>query len=128
MAKSGSAMDVVNEPLIKNIRNRITLIADDTLKDDQASLTVGYRDATIVEAEKRFVIVHASGSLQNPMNEQELEMKFADQAKIGGIDGEAVKRAMEDLRNLEIIEDIASTMSALSHQLVQVKQTSYKIE
>jgi aconitate decarboxylase len=104
------AMDVVNEPLIKEIRNRIRLTADDTLKDNQASLTVGYRGVEAETLRMHFVIKHAIGSLQNPMSEEQLEKKFADQADIGGIDVEAVKRAIEDLWNLEIIEDIAYTM------------------
>jgi 2-methylcitrate dehydratase PrpD len=104
------ATDVVNEPLIKEIRNRIRLTADDTLKDNQASLTVGYRGVEAETLRMHFVIKHAIGSLQNPMREEQLEKKFADQADIGGIDVEAVRLAIEDLWNLEIIEDIAYTM------------------
>jgi aconitate decarboxylase len=104
------SMDVVNEPLITAIRDRIRLTTDDTLKDDQASLTVAYTDATDVGKEKQFIIEHATGSLLNPMTEKDLEKKFADQANVGGIDGEAVKQAMENLWNLEIVEDIACIM------------------
>lgn len=103
-------MDVVNELLLKAVRDRITLTTDDTLQDDQASLLVRYRDATDIEREKVFVIDHATGSLLNPMTEKHIEKKFADQANIGGIDGEAVKQAMESLWNLEIVGDIACAM------------------
>ena len=104
------SMDVVNEPLMKALRDRIKLTTDHTLEDDQASLAVTYRDATDEQKEKQFVIEHATGSLLNPMTEEDLEKKFADQASVGGIDGEAVKQGIESLWNLEIVEDIACIM------------------
>lgn len=103
-------MEVVDEPLLKATRDLVRLTTDETLRDDQASITVRYRDATGVDKEKHFFIEHATGSLLNPMTEQHLEKKFADQANIGGFDGEAVEQAIKSLWNLETIEDIAHTM------------------
>lgn len=103
-------IDVANEPLVKGIRDRIKLTVDETLEDDQASLTVGYKDANGKEAEKSFMIVHVIGSLQNPMTEEQLDKKFTEQGKIGGISDENLTRALENLKNLGNIGDIAGTM------------------
>ena len=104
------SMSVANDPLVKEMRDRVRLTADETLRDDQASLTVGHREATGAEVENTFAVEHATGSLQNPMSEQQLEEKFADQAKVGHIDGKAVQRALKGLRNLESVEDMAGVM------------------
>ena len=105
------AMDVVNDPLIKGVRDRINLTTDDTLKDDQASLKVTlFRDAPNVDKRKHFIVEHATGSLLNPMTEEQLEKKFADQAKVGAINSQTVKQAMVNLCNLELIRDTAFMM------------------
>lgn len=102
------AMDVVNDPLIKAVRSRITLTTDEKLEDDQASLTIRYRDNAGIEREKQFFVEHATGSLLNSMTDSQLEQKFADQANIGGIDGADARQAIRDNWNLENIDDIAS--------------------
>lgn len=101
-------IDVANEPLLKTLRDRIALTTDKALRDDEASLTVAYIDSAGVEAEKEFVVEHATGSLLNPMTEEGLEKKFVDQAAIGGIDGEDARHVLKMMRTLEFAEDITS--------------------
>ena len=105
--------DVIKEPSIRGLRDLIQLFTDDTLADDQASLTITYNDVAGVATEKRFTVEHATGSLQNPMSEKQLEEKFMDQASIGGIKHEAAQQALKDLWDLEAVEDVGSIMKHL---------------
>ena len=47
------------------------------------------------------------------MTEQALEAKFMDQADIGGIDVRSAERALESLKNLEQVEDVATIITLL---------------
>ena len=62
----------VNDPVIKSLRDRITAIADESLEEDQAIVTVNLRDGRSYTER----IEHATGAPQNPMSDTYLEDKF----------------------------------------------------
>lgn len=104
--------NVASDAIITELRDRITLKTDNSLGDDQASVTFSYTTPT-GGGEKKIYIEHATGSLPNPMTPEQLETKFLDQAIVGNIDRGNIVKAIKQLWNLEKIGDVGSLMRNL---------------
>ncbi|KAF2099406.1 2-methylcitrate dehydratase PrpD [Rhizodiscina lignyota] len=104
--------EVANDPVIKALRDRTTLKTDDSLGDDQASVTFTYSSST-GRGEKKVFIEHATGSLLNPMTDKQLDTKFLDQAIAGNVDKGSASEALKELWDLEKVDDIGSVMKKL---------------
>jgi 2-methylcitrate dehydratase PrpD len=64
--------DVVREPSVIALRNRVHVTIDPALTEEQAHAAIIRKDGTRVEK----FIAHAVGSSQNPMSNADLEKKF----------------------------------------------------
>lgn len=89
-------------PAVVALRDKVDAIPDPGFRRDQAHILVTLRDGRTYE--KR--IEHAIGTLANPLNDKDLEEKFAGLAE--GILSSAVTRKVIDLCwNLERLEDVS---------------------
>ncbi|KAK6381027.1 hypothetical protein LTS17_005228 [Exophiala oligosperma] len=66
---------VVTSDEIIGVRDKIDALADDTLGADETEIVAEFRDGTRLTKH----VVHAIGSLEVPMTDQQLEAKFIDQ-------------------------------------------------
>lgn len=107
--------DVASDPIVTAVRDKITLKPDDSLEDDQTSVTFSYSTSD-GSGEKKIDIEHATGSLLNPMTDEQLDIKFLDQALVGGISKSNADKAMKELWDLEKTADIGSVMKGLVPQ------------
>ena len=66
--------EFVNNPSVKNLRAKISLVIDENVKEDQASVKVTLTDGK----EFNHFVEHAIGSVQKPMTDMQLKEKFMD--------------------------------------------------
>jgi 2-methylcitrate dehydratase PrpD len=64
--------EAVHDPLIIALRQRVKVSTDPSIRSDEAFVTVVTRDGHTFEKH----IEHAAGSLQNPLSNHDLEVKF----------------------------------------------------
>ncbi len=62
----------VHDPVVSQVRERVTAEADASLREDEAYVTITLRDGQIVEQH----VEHALGSIDRPMSDRDLERKF----------------------------------------------------
>jgi 2-methylcitrate dehydratase PrpD len=62
----------VHDPVVKQVRERVSVTADATLREDEAHVAITLTDGQILERH----IEHAVGSADNPMSDRDLECKF----------------------------------------------------
>ncbi|GAB7348789.1 hypothetical protein MBLNU459_g7511t1 [Dothideomycetes sp. NU459] len=77
--KAGPAQyedNVVRNPDLIDIRDKIEAVADQMLEADETIVEVTFKDSSTMKKH----IVHAIGSLEMPMNNDKLEEKFIDQS------------------------------------------------
>ncbi|PCH00143.1 MmgE/PrpD [Penicillium occitanis (nom. inval.)] len=98
---------VVQDPEVIAIRDRIQGTADRSLNADETRIVVMINDGQVLEKH----VVHAVGSLEVPMNDKALEMKFKDQCM--GVLGEKVDTASQECWGIEIVEDVRSIVKSL---------------
>jgi 2-methylcitrate dehydratase PrpD len=67
---------LVRDPAIVGLRDRVSVVADSTVGEEQARIAITLKDGRRLD---KFV-EHAIGSLQNPMPDSALEAKFLDLA------------------------------------------------
>lgn len=105
------ADEVVVSPELVNVRDRVSIEADATLKADEAYLTHTCLDGTKLEEH----VAHAIGSLQVPMTDEQLTAKFLDQASLVMGD-ESSKRASETAWKIGDSKDVVSIICGLTSQ------------
>ena len=66
----------VNDPLIKNVRERVSPTGDASITEDQSHIDVELADGRTIS---RF-IEESLGNLKRPLSDRQLEVKFRDQA------------------------------------------------
>lgn len=99
--------EVVQDPKVIAIRDRIKADIDGSLAADETKVVVTLKDGRNIEKH----VAHALGSLEVPLDEARLQEKFLDQCqKVLGDDAEA---ASEALWGLEEVEDITSITKML---------------
>ncbi|MGZ3407846.1 MAG: MmgE/PrpD family protein [Polyangia bacterium] len=99
--------EVVNDPRVVALRNKVHAAVDDAVHEDAALVTALLKDGRRVEVR----VDHAIGSLQNPLSDAQLEAKF--DALVAPILGEARSREITgSWRALATLADVA-TLTAL---------------
>ncbi|KAI1627304.1 hypothetical protein EDD37DRAFT_257926 [Exophiala viscosa] len=98
-----------NDSIIRSIRDKIQVTTDQSVADDAARLKFRYSPksvsamGTVLEDEVR--IDHATGSLANPMDAQQVENKFSDQSK-AIIGRKKTSDIIQLCRSLETVADM----------------------
>lgn len=90
---------VVQDPEVIAIRDKIQGTADSSLNADEARIVVTMKDGQILEKH----VVHAVGSLEVPIDDEALKMKFKDHCV--GVLGERVDAAGQACWGIEDIDD-----------------------
>lgn len=99
--------EVVQDPKVVAVRDRIEAEIDDSLAADETRVVVTLKDGRNLEKH----VGHALGSMEVPLDEARLQEKFLDQCqKVLGDDVEAASKTLWDL---EKVEDIASITKGL---------------
>ncbi|KAJ9604233.1 hypothetical protein H2200_011067 [Cladophialophora chaetospira] len=105
--------EVADEPIVAGLRDRITLIPDESFRDNQAVVKFEYAAADGTEKTKEVTIEYALGSLENPMTVEQLDAKFKDQAIEGKLEQANVTKAISQLWDLDKVTDIRPLMRLL---------------
>lgn len=93
----------VNDPAVKNLRAKISLVIDKNIKEDQAYVKVKLTDGR----KYTHFVEHATGSAQKPMTDEQLKDKFND--VIGDIISADAKSMLIDLVfRFEELDDLTS--------------------
>jgi 2-methylcitrate dehydratase PrpD len=90
----------VQDPTVIALRDRVETAVDSTLTQDQARIRIKLKDGPVLE---RFV-EHAVGSVENPMTDAQLEMKFIDLAA-GILPDDRVHHLIDLCRGAERLDD-----------------------
>lgn len=98
----------VRDGVVARVRDIIVVRAENNLGDDEARLLFWSRGKVDAHSPTRSIhIKHATGSLDRPMTEEQLEKKFSDQA-VGCVGSEKTVGAIQACRGLETVEDVSS--------------------
>ncbi len=90
----------VRDPVVVALRDRVETAVDASLAQDQARVKIRLKDGRVLD---RFV-VHAVGSVENPMTDAQLDAKFTDLvAEI--LPADRARRLMELCRGAERLDD-----------------------
>jgi 2-methylcitrate dehydratase PrpD len=90
----------VSDKVTIALRDRVDTVVDKSLAQDQARISIRLHDGRVLD---RF-IVHAVGSVENPMTDQQLDAKFA--ALVEGIlPADRARRLMALCRDTESLQD-----------------------
>ena len=93
----------VRTPAIISLRDRVTAIADTTIKEEQADVVILLKDGSTLH---KFV-KHAVGSLERPMSDDELNMKLMDLAE-GILPKAQISRLNDSCWNIERLAQVAA--------------------
>jgi 2-methylcitrate dehydratase PrpD len=106
--------EYVNDSSVMKLRDKITLIIDENINEDQVHMTVKLTDGRQVS----HFVEHAIGSADTPMSDEQIKEKFIDVT--GEIISLSAKNELIDLVNrFEEMEDLTSFF-----QLCQPKETA----
>lgn len=106
--------EVADEPVVAGMRDRITLVPNESFRDNQAVVKFWYTTAKGTEKLKEVTVEHALGSLENPMTAEQLNAKFEDQAAEGKLEQTNISRAISQLWDLEKVNNMQSLMHLLA--------------
>ncbi|KIW17933.1 hypothetical protein PV08_05128 [Exophiala spinifera] len=99
------ADDIVTSKEVISIRNKVGIMADTTLGADEVHLNMKLKNGVVLKKH----ILHAVGSLQAPMTDDQLTTKFLCEAsRVLGKDG--AKRASNAAWKIGDLEDIAEAL------------------
>ncbi|ETI20107.1 hypothetical protein G647_08141 [Cladophialophora carrionii CBS 160.54] len=104
---------VANDPLIVGLRDRVTLVPDEVVKDDQTSVKFWYVAADGTEQVKEIQVEHALGSLKNPMTDEQLNAKYADQAVEGRLNEADIRKSIAQCWAIDEIPNVQTFMRLL---------------
>jgi len=95
-----------SDPAVARLRGKIDVTGDDAIAQDACELTLTLDDGS--EHTER--VVHATGTLHNPMSDTQIEEKFLalTQSVLGTSRAE---RMLETLGRLEIVEDMSDIVA-----------------
>ena len=106
--------EYVNDPSVKKLRDKVSLVTDENIKEDQVHMKVKLTNGS----EITHFVEHAIGSADTPMTDEQIKEKFIDVT--GEIISSAAKNKLIDLVNrFEEVEDLTSFF-----QLCQPKETA----
>jgi 2-methylcitrate dehydratase PrpD len=92
----------VNDPTIVALRGKVNPVITPGIKAEQVDMTVVLKDGRQLHR----YIEHAVGSVEVPMTDKQLEVKFTDLAD-GILPAPAIRRAMDACWNVEGLSDVA---------------------
>ncbi|KAK4496375.1 hypothetical protein PRZ48_012355 [Zasmidium cellare] len=99
---------VVRDSKVVALRDKISATADEGLRADEAFVTVVLKDGTRLEKH----VVHAIGSLEIPMTDEQLTEKFVDQCELV-LGKEGARKASEGAWAIGDVGDVASAVKGL---------------
>ena len=105
--------EVADDPVVAGLRDRISLIPNETFRNNQAVVKFWYTAADGSDKVKEIRVEHALGSLEKPMTVEQLNAKFEDQAIEGRLEQANVSRAILQLWDLDDVADIGALMRLL---------------
>ena len=92
----------VLDPVVLALRERVTVVIDETLRKDQA------RAAVVVSGQShRSIVEHALGTVDNPMDDHAIESKFFANAE-RAIGRSEAERIVELVSDIEALEDVSA--------------------
>lgn len=106
------SMEAANDPRVVSIRDRTTFVVDESFRVEETRVKYWYNENG-QEKVKEVYIEWATGSYQNPMTDEQLNVKFEDQAIEGKLSSENIKKAISQSWELEKIDNIQSYMRLL---------------
>lgn len=92
----------VHDPTVKQVRERVSVTADATLREDEAHVAITLTDGRILERH----VEHAIGSAENPMSDRDLEFKFRGLAE-GVLPSSRAEALIEKCWVLEDLVDVS---------------------
>lgn len=98
----------IKDTKIAKFRDKITSIADPTLKRDQARAEAQLKDGRVITS----YVDAARGSLTRKMNDEELDQKFMGQA-MGILGQQQSEHLLNALRSLDEVDDVGAVISTL---------------
>jgi aconitate decarboxylase len=104
---------VANDPLIVALRDRITLVPDEAVNDDQTWVKFWYVAVDGTEQVKEIRVEHALGSLENPMTDEQLNAKYEDQAIEGRLSEANIRESIAQCWVMDEITNIQTFMRLL---------------
>jgi 2-methylcitrate dehydratase PrpD len=93
----------VRNPDTVALRDRVSTSIDPSIAEDQVRIAITLKDGRKLEK----YIQHSVGSVKNPMSDQDLEGKFAGQAK-GILSKAQARRVMDLCRDIEKLPSVAA--------------------
>jgi aconitate decarboxylase len=101
--------DIVTNPVVISIRDKINATADKSLRADETKLSVKMNGGKILEKH----VEHAIGSLEVPLTRIQLEEKFIDQcSSILGVRVHTASRALWDIEQIDNMAMLAKELLA----------------
>lgn len=102
------AQSCVESQSIQSMRNLIIANPDDSLDRDAAKASVGLTNGQVISSH----VVHARGSVDRPMTNEELDQKFMDQANVI-LPSEVSTKLLNACRNLANSHDVGKNISRI---------------
>jgi aconitate decarboxylase len=99
------ANEVVTSTEVISVRDKVNIEADSSLAADEAYLSLDHSDGTRLEKH----VAHAVGSLEVPMNDEQLTVKFIDQVSLV-VGEDAAGRWSEKAWNLCSAQDVGKNI------------------
>ncbi len=92
--------EAVNEPLMRQVRERVEAVADPAMSEDSVHVEVAMQDGKT----HSLLLEHSLGNLQRPLSDAQLEDKFRDQATM--LPATQVEALIAACWQLERIDDV----------------------
>jgi 2-methylcitrate dehydratase PrpD len=97
----------VRDPVVVGLRSKVIPVVDSAIQPEQVELTITLKDGRRLHK----FIQHAVGSVEVPMSDVALEVKFSDLAE-GILPGDQTRRLMDACWNLEKLPSAAAVAKA----------------
>lgn len=98
---------LVRDPVIIGLRDKVTAVVDPLIREDQVRVAITLKDGRRLDK----YIEHAVGSLEKPMSDAALEVKFLDLAN-GVLPAEQTRRVLDLCWNIEKLPAAAQIAQA----------------
>jgi 2-methylcitrate dehydratase PrpD len=96
------ADEAVKDPAVLALRERVSAEVDRSIAEDQVRIAITLKDGQRLDKH----VVHAVGSMANPMSDAQLEAKFRTLAE-GILPADRVRRLMDMAWNIATLPDVA---------------------
>lgn len=100
--ESEYADDVVTDPVVVALRDRVDALVDRSIRDDEAYVSITLKDGRVLEQH----VAHALGSLERPMSNEDLEKKFLRLCE-GVLSVGQAQRVLDNFWSADLVNDAA---------------------